>query len=98
MQAKKSVLLAHAATKKHTERTDPLTSGRQTTIQTTQTVKLIEVYNYKDSVNDSPFLDLATFALSLLTIPYSNAEVERLFSVMNIIKTKKRNKLATELH
>ena len=36
-----------------------------------------------------PFKELATFALNVLTIPISNAVVERVFSFLNAIKTKK---------
>lgn len=32
-------------------------------------------------------------AISLLTLPHSNAEIERLFSQMNIVKTKVLNRL-----
>jgi len=40
---------------------------------------------------------LSEFALKLLVLPWSNAEVERLFSQMNIIKTKTHNKMGTKL-
>nr|CAI5841355.1 unnamed protein product [Callosobruchus analis] len=58
------------------------------------TIKLFwsEVLNYRNG-DDQPFKDLAEFCLELLILPHSNAEVERLFSVMNIIKSKLRNKL-----
>ncbi|KAK4882258.1 hypothetical protein RN001_005577 [Aquatica leii] len=45
-----------------------------------------EVKNFKDSGNENPFLELADFAVEVLTLAQSNAEVERLFSQMNIIK------------
>lgn len=53
----------------------------------------IEVHNFKNSVNENPFIKLSTFVLDLLTLPYSNAEVERVFSVMNLVKSKIRNKI-----
>nr|CAI5843007.1 unnamed protein product [Callosobruchus analis] len=58
------------------------------------TVKLFwsEVLNYRNG-DDQPFKDLAEFCLELLILPHTNAEVEGLFSVMNIIKSKLRNKL-----
>ena len=34
------------------------------------------------------FSTIANFALKLLLLPYSNAEVERIFSMMKIIKGK----------
>nr|CAH7741589.1 unnamed protein product [Callosobruchus chinensis] len=43
--------------------------------------------------DDQPFKELAEFCLELLAPPHSNAEVERLLSTMNIIKSKLRNKL-----
>lgn len=52
-----------------------------------------EVRNYTDSGGQRPFNDLASFAIMLLSLPWSNAEVERVFSQVNIIKTKIRNKL-----
>jgi multisubunit Na+/H+ antiporter MnhG subunit len=38
-----------------------------------------------------PFREIAFFVLTLLTMPTSNAVVERAFSVMNAVKTKVRN-------
>lgn len=38
---------------------------------------------------------LAKFVLSILSLPHSNSDCERIFSVVNNIKTKKRNKLIT---
>ena len=51
------------------------------------------VLNCTNSVGEQPFKELALFALKLLTLPVSNAVVERLFSVMSCIKDKRRNKL-----
>lgn len=55
------------------------------------------VYTYENSGFENPYKELATFVLSLLTLPFSNAEVERLFSQMNLIKTKTRNRMQNEL-
>lgn len=44
---------------------------------------------------ESDFRDLADFALSVLSLPHSNAECERIFSKINLFKTKPRNKLKT---
>ena len=52
-----------------------------------------EVSDYRDASGSNPFKDLAAFAVSQLILPNSNAEVERLFSSMNIIKIKLRNKM-----
>lgn len=42
------------------------------------------------------FKELAQFALNTLCIPHSNAQCERTFSKVNLIKTKTRNKLKVE--
>ena len=40
--------------------------------------------------------NLANFVLGVLSLPHSNADCERIFSEVNIMKTKKINKLITE--
>lgn len=57
----------------------------------------IEVYLYKDSAGENPFKELANLAFRILCLPFSNADVERLFSTMNIIKNKLRNKMKLPL-
>lgn len=56
-----------------------------------------EVYNYKDATNLNPFKELADFALSVLTLPHSNAEIERVFSQMHLIKNKLRNRMKSDM-
>lgn len=66
--------------------------------QTTDTVSFwCEVKKYCDASNINPFEELATFALSRLVLPWSNAEVERIFSELNIVKTKARNRMRPEM-
>ena len=65
-----------------------LTNNEQTTVQF-----WAEVNNYTDSAGDNPFEDLAKFALMILSLPHSNADVERAFSQVNIIKNKLRNRM-----
>ncbi|KAK3933096.1 Zinc finger protein 862 [Frankliniella fusca] len=43
------------------------------------------------------FAAIAAFALRVLTTPLSNATVERAFSVMNLTKTKIRNRMQTKM-
>ncbi|KAL1250495.1 hypothetical protein QQF64_018291 [Cirrhinus molitorella] len=47
----------------------------------------------QDSSGEQCFKDLALFALSLLAMPLSNADVERVFSQMNNVKSKLRNRM-----
>lgn len=42
------------------------------------------------------FPNLASFSLSLLSLPHSSAAVERVFSEINNMKTKQRNRLSTK--
>ena len=48
---------------------------------------------YKNVRGSQPFKELAGLALKILSLPVSNAVVERVFSVMNSVKTKPRNKM-----
>ncbi|XP_068205152.1 uncharacterized protein [Palaemon carinicauda] len=54
----------------------------------------IEVGNYRDASDCNPFQELHEIAIGILSLPHSNAEVERLFSQHNIIKNKLRNRLS----
>jgi len=53
-----------------------------------------EIYNYRDASGERAYGDLALFALSLLALPLSNADVERVFSQVNLVKSKTRNRLS----
>ncbi len=53
----------------------------------------VNVAAHKDMSGSRDFQELAGFALSLLALPFSNASVERVFSQMNLIKTKLRNRM-----
>lgn len=71
-----------------------------TTVQWSNSINIttndfwIEVKSYKDSCQENPFRELADLALSFLVLPLSNAKGERSFSqLMNLIKTKQRNKM-----
>ncbi|KAE8739257.1 hypothetical protein FOCC_FOCC015241 [Frankliniella occidentalis] len=55
------------------------------------------VWALKTAGGTRVFGDLARYALSALTLPLSNAVVERLFSVMALVKDKIRNKLGLEM-
>lgn len=49
----------------------------------------------KNSNGDTIFEDVASFVLNILSLPHSNAACERVFSQVNLVKTKQRNKLIT---
>lgn len=55
-----------------------------------------EVLLYKDAADVNPFKELCSFALSMISLPWSNAEVERVFSQLNIVKNKSRNRLKND--
>ncbi|KAG0428894.1 hypothetical protein HPB47_024167 [Ixodes persulcatus] len=52
-----------------------------------------EVQSYKDACSENPFAELAGFVMSMLVLPYSNAEVERTHSQLNLVKSKPRKTL-----
>jgi hypothetical protein len=56
-----------------------------------------KVVNPKNAAGDYMFRELALFAFKMLSVPSSNTVVKRSFSVMNIIKSKLRNKMLLEL-
>jgi hypothetical protein len=55
------------------------------------------ILHFKDSSGCAVFSNIAKFALRTLSLPFSNAFVERTFSFMNAIKTKARNKMSIEI-
>ena len=57
----------------------------------------IEVGEYKDASGCNPFLELFQCAISALILPHSNAEIERVFSAMNYVKSKPRNRMSLQL-
>lgn len=57
------------------------------------------VHKYGDSPNCNSFKELAAFAIYVLTLPHSNAEVtiKRIFSQLNLVKNKLRNRMETKM-
>lgn len=53
----------------------------------------IEVSKIENANGDKCFKDLASFAIRTLSLPISNAVVERVFSVMAVVETKLRNRM-----
>nr|XP_039247932.1 uncharacterized protein LOC120325836 [Styela clava] len=56
-----------------------------------------EVGDYRDASGCNPFLELFQCAISALILPHSNAEIERVFSAMNYVKSKPRNRMSLQL-
>ena len=56
-----------------------------------------EVAEYSDASGLNPYNELSSVAIKLFSLPWSNADVERLFSQMNIVKTKLRNRMGPKL-
>ena len=55
----------------------------------------IDLY-FKSQKGEVPYLTLCKYALQLLLLPHSNAVTERVFSLVNATKTKRRNKMSIE--
>ena len=53
------------------------------------------VRSFKDSTGQSRFENISQLALSLYSLPYSNADVERIFSKMNYLMSKVRNRMGS---
>lgn len=53
-----------------------------------------EVFEYQNSAGQQQFGNIARFSLAMLCLSFSNAVVERAFSIINIIKNKLRNRMA----
>ncbi|XP_070135675.1 uncharacterized protein [Drosophila bipectinata] len=54
----------------------------------------IEVSTYKDSGGNRRFLELSSVAMQMLSLPWSNAEIERVFSQLSLVKSKLRNSMS----
>jgi len=50
----------------------------------------------KQMNGEVPFLNISNFALGVLCLPHSNADCQRIFSKINLIKLKTRNRLNTD--
>lgn len=48
----------------------------------------------KDAGGNKRFGNISKLVLGLLSLPFSNAAVERAFSIVNIVKNKLRNKMS----
>lgn len=55
------------------------------------------IMSAKDAGGNQPFNELSEFVLKILSLPLSNAVVERVFSIRNAVKTKTRNKIQLDM-
>jgi hypothetical protein len=55
------------------------------------------VAQFKDADGNLAFEELGKYGLNLLSLPSSNAVVERVFSVMKVVKTKTRNRMMLQM-
>lgn len=53
----------------------------------------VNVLHVKDSGGKYAFKELAEFVLRTLSLPLAKATVERVFSIMNFVKSKSRNRM-----
>lgn len=56
-----------------------------------------EVFLTEGQVPHGNFCNISKFALAILSIPFSNASVERVFSTMSIVKSKLRNRMQCKM-
>ena len=56
-----------------------------------------KVITIKNAAGYAMFIDISLFAVTMLSLPTSNAVAERTFSIMNIVKCKIRNKMQLSL-
>jgi len=55
--------------------------------------KILEFKNFND---EKMFPNLESLVETVLSFPHSNAEAERIFSIVNDVKNKKRNRLSNK--
>ena len=55
-----------------------------------------EILKILNPNSSQAYVHLAEFCLTLLSLPFANAEAERIFTSVNIIKSDLRNKIKTE--
>lgn len=56
-----------------------------------------KIYNMRDFENHYSFRNIGAIAKIILTLPHSNAEAERIFSISTDVKNKKRNRIGSEV-
>ena len=57
----------------------------------------LEVHNRQNALGEFTYRSVSNGVLKILCLPVSNAEVERVFSQVNVVKDRKRSRMALEL-
>lgn len=55
-----------------------------------------KIFEFKDCNGEQMFLTLESLIESVFSLPHSNAEAERIFSIVSDVKNKKRNRLSND--
>ncbi|KAJ4443634.1 hypothetical protein ANN_05308 [Periplaneta americana] len=78
-----------------------VTWSKLTTVQWQNVTNTIEFWHeiasYKDASSQNAFQERSDFAMMILVLLWSNADVERAFSMFNNVKTSLRNRLKTNM-
>lgn len=74
-----------------------LQNKTRTNVSSSSAAFYAKVYSDCDAGNCKRYENISKFALALLTLPVSNASVERAFSIYGTIKNKLRNRLSLKM-
>jgi len=55
-----------------------------------------EVHKFRNAAEENPNADVCDMAITVLSLPHSNAHIKRVFSQMNIVKPKLRNRMGLD--
>lgn len=56
----------------------------------------VMIFNMKNELNSALFPHITKFIKAILSLPHSSAAAERIFSQLNLLKTKVRNRLCVD--
>jgi len=55
-----------------------------------------EVYKFRNAADENPYVNLCDLSITVLSLPHPSAHIEKVFSQMNIVKSKLRNRMGLE--
>jgi len=55
-----------------------------------------EVHKFRNDADKNPYADLCDLTITELSLPHSNTQIKRVFSQMNIVKSKLRNRMGVD--